>query len=166
MKKNNKTAGRILAGALTATTVLGLPIVLNSCDTGNSPTTIPDPQPIAKTHNISLRDGALKFAVNYMALPGAEVPDYVKHLETRLTAIANSSGSSDNDAVDHLIAASNGNPFTVEVNQTGITGLSWDGTKFVACADWLGTVIGENTPTLAQMRALFNSVDTLRAGHA
>ena len=146
-----------MAGVLTATTALGLPIVLNSCDTSNSPTTIPDPQPIAKTHNISLRDGALKFVVNYMALPGAEVPDYVKHLETRLTAMSTQAGQN-GQAVDNLIAASDGNPFTIEINQAGTAGLSWDGTKFVVCADWLGTVIGQNIPSLGDMNILFRSV--------
>jgi len=120
---------------------------------------LPPVEPIAKTYEINLKEGQLKFVVAYNALPSEE-PAYLAYLETRLALVVNSEGEAGTEATEFLMTK--GDHFTINVEYTGSSyvGLFWDNTTqaFKVHNDWIYTASSGDL-SAAMIRNAFNSVE-------
>jgi len=176
MKKKNKIIAPVVAVGVGVAAVLFSGLVM-SCDTGTGGSTKPkppsgptnpdnpepetpdnpEPEPIETTHPVSLRDGALKFDIKFMALPDAPVPEYVKYIEERLQAIEASATPSVIADVNNL--ANKSSQFIIDVEYTGnsFDGLVWNSMAqtFKIHHNWVSTASGTDL-SISMMRNVFN----------
>jgi hypothetical protein len=123
-----------------------------------------DTRPIAKleletkTYPITLKDGALTFTVAYKALPTDEEPAYLAYIKERLEAIADSTVSTNEAAVNYLLGKGNSFTITIQYGETSFTGINWKTAEqsFEIHNDWITT--GTDL-SLGMLRAAFNSVE-------
>ena len=128
-----------------------------------------DDTPISKTYPITFKDGALKFTVEYIALPNVE-PAYLAYIKERLEAFVASTTGVNVTAVNTLLTKGNSFKITIEYAEPTYTGMEWDITlqSFKIHNDWIFTASGVTDLTLGIMRNAFNSVviDLAEPGNA
>ena len=176
MKKKNKIIAPVVAVGVGVAAVLFSGLVM-SCDTGTGGSTKPkppsgptnpdnpepetpdnpEPEPIETTHPVSLRDGALKFDIKFMALPDATVPEYVKYIEERLKVFMDNVVPGNQASITNLMNKSS--QFIIDVEYTGnsFDGLVWDSMAqtFKIHHNWVSTASGTNL-SATMMRDTFN----------
>jgi len=115
----------------------------STCGATNGTRPIAKLAPIAKTYEINLKEGQLKFVVAYNALPSEE-PTYLTYIETQLNTMINSTAQPNIDAMTQLTNRGNHFNITIEYAGTSYTGMNWNtaSQSFVIHNDWISTASG------------------------
>ena len=114
-----------------------------------------------KTFPITLKDGALKFTVEYKAYPTDAEPAYLTYIKERLEVIVASDIITNVNAVNALITNGGSNhTITVEYTGSSYEGIKWNATSrtFTIHNDWITTATDIDL-SLLMLRAAFNAVE-------